>query len=97
MLPIPVPMLVVAQAVQPSLFGWYLGMAIGAVVVLVVVVVVASILSSAARIAEQAGMATEALDAAYRNTLPLWDVASVNRSARGILADARTAREALGG
>lgn len=88
---------VVAQAVEPSLFGWYLGMAIGAAVVLVVVVVVGSILSSAARIAKQAGTATEALDAAYRNTLPLWDVAAVNRTARGILADARAAREALGG
>lgn len=87
---------VVAQAVRPSLFGWYLGMGIGAVVVLIVVIVVASILSSAARIAKQADMATEALDAAYRNTLPLWDVGAVNRSARGILADAQAAREVLG-
>lgn len=90
-------MVVVAQAVEPSLFGWYLGMGIGAAVVLVVVIVVGSILSSAARIAKQAGMATDALDAAYRNTLPLWDVASINRSAREILSDARTARGALGG
>lgn len=86
---------VVAQAAQPSLFGWYLGLGIGAGIVLIVVIVVASILSSAARIAKQADMATEALDDAYRNTLPLWDVAGVNRSARGILADAQTAREAL--
>lgn len=82
---------------EPSLFGWFLGFGIGFVVVLIVVIVVGSILASAAKISKQTTAATEALAAARDNTLPLWDVARVNESARGILNAARKARRALGG
>lgn len=86
-----------AQASEPSLFGWYLGFAIAGAVVVVVVLVVGTLIFFAARIARQAEMATEALEGAYRNTLPLWDVAQTNRTALGILDDARTARKVLEG
>lgn len=82
---------------EGHLFGWYLGLFIGFAVVAIVVVVVASILTLAARIAKQAEMATEALDQARINTLPLWDVQKTNDAAVGILAAARAARGALGG
>ncbi len=90
--------LIVAQSAgEPSLFGWYLGLAIGLVIVVVVVVIVAAILSSAARINRQARDATAALDASYRNTIPLWDVARTNQSLARIVEQARAARIALGG
>lgn len=89
--------MVLAQASEPSLFGWYLGFAIGGAVVVVVVLVAGALIFYADRIGRQAEMATEAIADAYRNTLPLWEVAETNRSARGILEDARTAREVLEG
>lgn len=89
--------MVLAQAAEPSMFGWYLGFAIGGAVVLVVVLVVGTIIFYAQRIGRQAETATAAISDAYRNTLPLWEVADTNRSARGILEDARTARNVLEG
>ncbi|MGI8407372.1 MAG: hypothetical protein ACR2L3_02550 [Actinomycetota bacterium] len=82
---------------EGHLFGWILGLIIGFTVVAVVVVVVATILTLAARIAKQANMATEALDAGRVNTLPLWDVQKTNDAVRAIIKAARTARGALGG
>lgn len=87
--------MVLAQAAEPSMFGWYLGFAIGGAVVVVVVLVVGTIIFYAERIGRQAEMAAEAISEAYRNTLPLWEVADTNRSAHGILEDARTARDVL--
>lgn len=90
--------LLLAQAgADPSLGGWYVGFGIGALVVVIVVLVVGSILHSANRIAEQAEMATEALRTAHENTLPLWEVAAINRATGGILEATRTARHTLGG
>jgi heme/copper-type cytochrome/quinol oxidase subunit 2 len=89
--------LLAQAAAEPSLFGWYLGLGIAVLVVVIVVVVVGSILQSAARINRQAHAATDALDLAYRNTMPLWDVATINRSATVITEHARTGRAALGG
>lgn len=75
--------------------GWYVGVAVGVVVVLVVVVIVGLLLQVAARLSEQAGMASEALDHAQAHTLPLWDVATTNRTTRSILEGAVRAREAV--
>ncbi len=74
-----------------------MGLAIGALVVVIVVLVVGAILVLAKRIGKQAGAAIEALDAAQKNTLPLWEVQQVNESAKRILTAMRTARKALGG
>lgn len=89
--------MVLTQAAEPSLFGWYLGFAIGGAVVVVVVLVAGALILYAERIGHQAQMATDAIADAHRNTLPLWDVAETNRTARGILDDARTARDVLEG
>lgn len=77
--------------------GWYVGLAIGALVVVIVVVVVSTILFFAARISKQAQMATEAFDLARVNTDPLWDVMKINDAGKAILKATRTARGALGG
>lgn len=82
---------------EPGLGGWYAGIGIGFAVVAVVVVIVALILDIASKISRQAGMAVEALDAAQVNTLPLWDVAVTNRTARAILEGAGRARKAVEG
>ncbi len=50
--------------------GWYVGLAIGALVVVIVVVAVSAILVLTARIAKQAELATQAFDEARVNTLP---------------------------
>lgn len=77
--------------------GWWVGLAIGAVVVVIVVVVVTAIILLARRISIQAEMGTAALDEARVNTIPLWDVMKINDAARAILRATRTARSALGG
>jgi hypothetical protein len=82
---------------QPSLGGWYVGIAIGVVVVIVVVVIVGLILHVATNIRRQAGMAAAALDQAQVTTQPLWDVATTNHTARCILEGAIRAREAIEG
>lgn len=63
-----------------SLFGWYLGFAIGAVVVVIVVVVVSWIIISATRIRDQAGQAVRAIDQAHASTLPLWQLHETNQA-----------------
>lgn len=77
--------------------GWYVGLAIGALVVVIVVAVVLLIISIAVRIAKQAELATAALDESRAHTLPLWDVMKINDSGKAILKATRTARGALGG
>lgn len=93
------PGTVLAQTGQgdSGLGGWYVGIAIGVVVVVVVVVVVGTIIFLAARIARQAQMATEALQAAEKNTNALWQVNVTNRTALAILEGAQRAREAVKG
>lgn len=91
------PLLAQDAAEGPSMFGWGLGFGIGLAVVVVVVVVVSAILFFAARIRRQADAATEALETAYRHTMPLWEVSQTNLLARDVLAAARNARKALGG
>jgi hypothetical protein len=93
------PGTVLAQSGQDGagLGGWYVGIAIGVAVVIVVVIVVGTIIFLAARIAKQAQMATEALNAAEANTNALWQVNVTNRTALAILDGAQRAREAVKG
>jgi acid phosphatase family membrane protein YuiD len=79
------------------LTGWYVGLAIAAVVIAIVVVLVAMILGLARRIGYQARAIEEALDEARVNTFPLWDVEKVNDGVRSITKGAGQARAALGG
>lgn len=75
--------------------GWLIGFAVAFVIIVVVVIIVASILALANRIGKQARAAIDALDAGRVNTLPLWDLHHTNEAAKGILDDARKAREHL--
>lgn len=61
-----------------SLFGWYLGYAIGVLIVVVVVAVVSWIIRSATVIGRQADEATRAIQRAEATTRPLWRVAETN-------------------
>lgn len=75
--------------------GWWVGIAIGALVVVIVAAVVITLILLARRIAHQADMARAALDEAERNTRALWDVAEVNHKAMAVLEGAIRAREAV--
>jgi hypothetical protein len=80
-----------------SLFGWYVGLSIAFAVIVVVVALVASILTLAARIAEQAPVATAGLNAVAENTSLIPAVDTVNASGLAILRACQAARAALGG
>ncbi len=84
-----------AAGAGSDLGGWYVGIAIGVLVVLIVAVVALLLIQVAARIRRQAGMAVAALEDARANTQPLWDVATTNRTAKGVLEGAIRAREAV--
>lgn len=86
---------VLAQADQADLTGWWIGIAIGALIVVVVALIVIALIVLAERIARQARMAAAALDAAERNTQGLWDVGGVNREALAVLEGTVRARHAL--
>ena len=79
------------------LTGWYVGLAIGAIVIAVVVVLVAIILGLARRISVQARAITGALNQARVNTYALWDVDKVNEAVRQTIAHAERARASLEG
>lgn len=80
-----------------SLFGWYVGLSLAFAIIVVVVALVASILTLAARIAEQAPVATAGLDAVAENTALIPAVQTVNASGIAILNACQAARAALGG
>jgi len=80
-----------------SLFGWYVGLSIAFAIIVVVVALVASILTLAARIAEQAPVATAGLNAVAENTSLIPAVDTVNASGLAILRACQAARAALGG
>lgn len=92
-------MLVLAQygTGEPHLFGWNLGFAIAIVVIGAVVALVAPILVLAGRIGRQAPMINEALQQAYRNTLPLADLQRTINHAEVIVAGLERGRARLGG
>lgn len=77
--------------------GWWVGLTLGFIVVVVVVVVVAILLNLAARIADDAQGATDALPVVREQTDALQDVGRINDSAISILRSARAARKALTG
>jgi hypothetical protein len=78
-----------------SLFGWYLGYAVGALVVVIVVAVVSWIISSASTIGRQASEAVGAIESATANTLPLWQLADTNRALGRLHGKLRHARSSL--
>jgi hypothetical protein len=80
-----------------SLFGWYVGLTIAFAIIVVVVALVASILTLAARIADQAPVATAGLNAVAENTSLIPAVDTVNQSGLAILRACQAARAALGG
>lgn len=80
-----------------SLFGWYVGLGVGFAVIVVVVALVASILTLAARISDQAPLATAGLEAVAENTSLIPAVDTVNQSGMAILRACQAARAALGG
>jgi predicted PurR-regulated permease PerM len=80
---------------EPHLFGWNLGFAIAIVVITVVVALVAPILVIAGRIGRQAQMINEALQQAYRNTLP--ELRETIGHAQAIIAGLERGRARLGG
>ena len=79
------------------LTGWYVGLAIGAIVIAIVVVLVAIILGLARRIGVQAEYITQALDEGRINSLPMWEMEKANNGVRNISRYAEQARSALGG
>ncbi len=85
-------MIVVAQDT-----GWWAGLVLGFIVVVVVVVIVSILLALAARIADNAQTARDALPVVRDQTDSLQDVGSINESAISILRSARAARKALTG
>lgn len=82
---------------EPNLFGWNLGFAIAIVVIAAVVALVAPILVLAGRIGRQAPQINEALQQAYRNTLPLADLRQTIDHAEVIVAGLERGRARLGG
>jgi len=77
--------------------GWWVGLTLGFVAVVAVVIVVAFVLAMAARIADQASAAADALPLVRDQTDALHDVAQINGSAIAILRATRAARKALTG
>jgi uncharacterized membrane protein len=77
--------------------GWWIGLVGVFLVVVVVVMVVAALLMLAARIADAAQTAAEALPLVRDQTDALRDVDAINTSAISILRSARAARKALTG
>lgn len=81
----------------PHLFGWNLGFIITIVVIGAVVALVAPILVLAGRIGRQAPMINEALEQAYRNTLPLPDLNKTIDHVVAIIGGLERGRARLGG
>lgn len=90
-------MLLAQQAPEPNLFGWNLGFIITIIVIGAVVALVAPILVLAGRIGRQAPMINEALEQAYRNTLPLSDLNKTIDHVVAIIGGLERGRARLGG
>ena len=80
-----------------SVGGWWLGIGIGLAIVVVVVIRVMTIITLAHKIAGQATTGSRAMLDAYANTMAVWGVRDINRSASGIWRSAETARKILEG
>jgi hypothetical protein len=73
--------------------GWTIGLVLGVVVVLVAAAIVITIVRLAARIAEQARTAEEAVEVVRGQTEQLGDIARINDSGVRILHSARALRK----
>lgn len=77
--------------------GLTLGLVIGLVIVVVVVVLVMTIITLAHKIAGQATAGTHGMEEATLNTMAIWGLRDINRSATGIWRAAESARKVLEG
>lgn len=75
--------------------GWYVGWGIGLVVVLLVVALLLLMIRGAAHAAVKAEAIVDALAHSERNTAPLWDVHTTNKTIGRITKSATEAREYL--
>lgn len=80
-----------------SVGGWWLGISIGLAIVTIVVILVMTIITLAHKIAGQATTGSKGMLQAYSNTMAVWKLRDVNRSATGIWRSAESARKVLEG
>lgn len=80
-----------------SVAGWWLGISIGLAIVTLVVILVMTIITLAHKIAGQATTGSRGMLDAYANTMAVWKLRDVNRSASGIWRAAESARKVLEG
>lgn len=80
-----------------SVGGWWLGISIGLAIVTLVVILVMTIITLAHKIAGQATAGSKGMLQAYSNTMAVWKLRDVNRSATGIWRAAESARKVLEG
>lgn len=80
-----------------STSGWWLGISIGLAIVTLVVILVMSIITLAHKIAGQATTGSRGMLDAYANTMAVWKLRDVNRSATGIWRAAESGRKVLEG
>jgi len=89
--------LLLADPALATVKGWYIGILIGVTIVAVVVFCVMTIITQAHKIAGQASLGSRGMLDAYANTMAVWKLRDVNRSATGIWRSAETARKVLEG
>ena len=81
----------------PSMFGWYLGFGIAAVLITITVALVAAILQIARTIGSQAQMADRGLKKALENTRPLHDLETTTDIAVTVTRELNRVRMAMEG
>lgn len=89
--------LLLGEPTIASVSGWWLGISIGLAIVTLVVILVMSIITLAHKIAGQATTGSRGMLDAYANTMAVWKLRDVNRSASGIWRAAESARKVLEG
>lgn len=89
--------LLLADPALASVRGWWTGIIIGVTIVAVVVFLVMTIITQAHKIAAQAEEGSRGMLDGYANTMPVWELRDVNRSATGIWRAAEDARKVLEG
>ncbi len=89
--------LLLADPALATVKGWWIGIIIGVTIVAVVVFCVMTIITQAHKIAGQASLGSRGMLDAYANTMAVWKLRDINRSATGIWRSAETARKVLEG
>ncbi len=87
--------ILLADPTLASVKGWWTGIIIGVIIVAVVVFLVMTIITQAHKIAQQAADGSRGMLDAYANTMAVWGLRDINRSASGIWRAAQTARKVL--